>query len=174
MSPYTCWTLTSFTMQPILTSLTPYLPVLVLALSLLSLVLIVLVIMLSVRLSRFMKGSDARSLEGLIRNIVQSHKDLRTDAARVDATLDDLHSRLSSAARGIATIRYNALTGDTSGRQSFATAILTEEGNGVVISSLHSRNATRVYAKPIARFVSEHDLSEEEIGAIAEARNRCA
>jgi hypothetical protein len=84
-----------------------------------------------------------------------------------------LHDRLTRAARGIATIRYNVLSGDTSGKQSFATAIVTEEGNGVVISSMHSRNATRVYAKPVAQFASEHELSEEEVAAINASKSQC-
>ena len=44
--------------------------------------------------------------------------------------------------------RFNPFT-DTGGDQSFILSLLDENGAGVVISSLHSRENTRVYAKDI-------------------------
>ena len=46
------------------------------------------------------------------------------------------------------------------------------EANGVVISSLHARNQTRVYAKAVARGVAEGALSAEESSALREATTR--
>ena len=65
-------------------------------------------------------------------------------------------------------MRYNAFA-DVGGKQSFATAILSEDGNGVVISSMYSRERVNVYAKPINNFSSEYELSKEEVQAIKEA-----
>ena len=47
-------------------------------------------------------------------------------------------------------VRFNPFE-DTGGNQSFALALLDAEGNGWVLSSLHARTGTRVYAKPITR-----------------------
>lgn len=44
--------------------------------------------------------------------------------------------------------RFNPFT-DTGGNQSFMLTLLDEIGNGIVISSLHSRENTRVYAKSV-------------------------
>jgi hypothetical protein len=46
------------------------------------------------------------------------------------------------------------------------------EANGVVISSLHARNQTRVYGKAVARGVAEGALSAEENAALREATDR--
>ncbi len=46
-------------------------------------------------------------------------------------------------------VRYNPFE-DTGGNQSFAVALLDANGDGVVVSSLHARNGTRIYAKAIA------------------------
>ena len=56
------------------------------------------------------------------------------------------------------------------GQQSFATAFLSEEGNGVVVSSIRARDRVGIYAKPIASHASEYELTEEERAAIAKAR----
>ena len=47
-------------------------------------------------------------------------------------------------------MRYNPFE-ETGGNQSFALALLDAEGDGWVLSSLHARSGTRVYAKAIAR-----------------------
>lgn len=44
--------------------------------------------------------------------------------------------------------RYNPYH-DTGGDQSFSVSLLDGHGNGLVITSLHSRSGTRVFAKPV-------------------------
>ncbi len=44
--------------------------------------------------------------------------------------------------------RYNPYN-DTGGDQSFSVVFLDKENNGVVLTSLHSRSGTRVFAKPV-------------------------
>ncbi len=46
-------------------------------------------------------------------------------------------------------VRYNPFE-ETGGNQSFALALLDANGDGWVLSSLHARSGTRVYAKAIA------------------------
>lgn len=58
--------------------------------------------------------------------------------------------------------RFNPFT-DTGGNQSFILSLLDENGTGIVISSLHSRENTRVYAKNIeGGKCSDQVLSKEE------------
>ena len=47
-------------------------------------------------------------------------------------------------------LRFNPFR-DAGGDQSFALALADSEGNGFVVSSLHSRDVTRVYGKPLRR-----------------------
>jgi hypothetical protein len=67
--------------------------------------------------------------------------------------------------------RYNPFT-DTGGDQSFTTALLDENGNGIVISSLHSRENTRLYAKKVVSGKVENQAtSAEELSVIKDALN---
>lgn len=61
----------------------------------------------------------------------------------------------------VAILRYNPY-GDTGGDQSFSIALLDGRLSGVVITSLHSRAGTRVYAKTISAGRSNLELSREE------------
>ena len=75
--------------------------------------------------------------------------------------------------RALASARWSALItfpfSDTGGDQSFAIAMLDSLGNGVVLSSLHSRTDTRVFAKPVQGGRSKFQLSDEEQDAIKKA-----
>jgi hypothetical protein len=90
---------------------------------------------------------------------------------RVEA-LNKLHHELENLTQRtiqkVAVIRYNPFS-DTGGDQSFAIAMLDSLGNGVVVSSLHSRTDTRVFAKPVQSGRSRFQLSDEEQDAIKKA-----
>ena len=62
-------------------------------------------------------------------------------------------------------MRYNPFE-DTGGNQSFALALLDAHGDGFVVSSLHARNQTRVYAKGVKGGRSDAGVSEEEAEAL--------
>jgi hypothetical protein len=65
-------------------------------------------------------------------------------------------------------VRFNPFE-DTGGNQSFALALLDGNGDGFVVSSLHARAGTRVYAKSVARGASDAALSDEEGEALRQA-----
>ena len=67
-------------------------------------------------------------------------------------------------------VRFNPF-GDTGGDQSFAIALTDAEGNGFVISSLHRRTESKLYAKPLKDWLSSYTLSDEEKQAISIARD---
>lgn len=70
----------------------------------------------------------------------------------------------------VGVVRFNPFD-DTGSDQSFALAILDENDNGLVISSLHGRERTRTYAKGVKRAQPEnYPFSDEEIKAIDKAR----
>jgi hypothetical protein len=102
-------------------------------------------------------------------------KDIQSFRKEMEAYLRALEMRTRRSAQAVETIRFNAFR-DTGvgGNQSFATAILSENGDGVVISSLYSRERVSVFAKPIAKFASEIELSEEERKALDGAKAKLA
>ena len=69
----------------------------------------------------------------------------------------------------VGVVRFNPFP-DTGGNQSFVMALLDARGDGVVLSSLHSRGGTRVYLKQVNAGKAETALSEEELEAIRRAR----
>lgn len=127
---------------------------------------------LEFRLHRFMRGSTAGNLEGAITTMASEHSRLAEAHKALERSSQELRKLLGDAIRGVSVVRFNALAGDTSGKQSFAAAILSERGDGVVLSSMHARENARVYAKPIRHFASEHELTNEEKQAILEARKK--
>jgi hypothetical protein len=75
----------------------------------------------------------------------------------------------TDALRHLAVVRYDAF-GDMGGHLSWSVALLDDAGNGVVLTSIHGRSEARTYAKSIASWTSEQQLSPEEDEAIGHAR----
>lgn len=73
------------------------------------------------------------------------------------------------ALRHLAVVRYDAF-GDMGGHLSWSLALLDDAGHGVVVTSIHGRSEARTYAKNIAGWTCEQQLSPEEDEAIAHAR----
>ena len=97
----------------------------------------------------------------------------------VDALPEDVHglrqevAALRAEARGtlrhVAVVRYDAFD-DMGGHLSWSLALLDDEGDGVVLTSIHGRSDARGYAKNIAGWTCDQQLSPEEDEAIAHAR----
>ena len=66
-------------------------------------------------------------------------------------------------------VRYDAFAGNSSGL-SYALALLNRQGDGVVLTSIYSREDTRTYGKPVAKYKPMVQASEEELRAIERAR----
>jgi hypothetical protein len=154
------------------TLVTPYLGVIVVALSVMVLVLILVAFIQARRQSRLRRkldgltrGADGRSLEALL----DAHLSKVFAVAR---ELDDLAARsavLEAGARRaiqrVGLVRYNPFE-ETGGNQSFALALTDGSGDGFVVSSLHARSGTRVYAKAVVGGRSDSALSQEEAEAL--------
>ncbi len=74
------------------------------------------------------------------------------------------------AFKRVGLVRFNPFE-DTGGNQSFALALLDADDDGIVVSSLHSRGMTRIYAKAMSHGRPEATLSDEETEAVALARS---
>lgn len=92
-------------------------------------------------------------------------------ASRVDATealARELEASTRLALRKVGVVRFNPFQ-DSGGDQSFAVALLDQSGTGLIISSLHGRAETRLFAKQVTEGRSTHALSDEEQQAIRAA-----
>lgn len=133
-------------------------------------ILAVWVFVLERRMRRLLVGKNARSLED---TIVALGKDIRAlEKFQEDTTtyLIDAEKRIKRSIQGVETIRFNAFKGTgEGGNQSFAIALLSENGDGAVVSSLFARDRMSVFAKPIKNFKSEFEMTEEERKVIKQA-----
>jgi Protein of unknown function (DUF4446) len=90
------------------------------------------------------------------------------DVERLAARTAILERDLRQSLGRMGIVRYNPFE-ETGGNQSFALAVLDGNGDGFVISSLHARAGTRVYAKAVKGGTAESALSDEEAAAVREA-----
>ena len=120
---------------------------------------------LGARLNALTRGSDERSLEAILEaHLIRVHEVVR-DVDAVEARTAILERDLRLAFSRVGLVRFNPFE-DTGGNQSFALALLDVHGDGFVMSSLHARNMTRVYAKAVAAGKAETALSDEEAQAL--------
>ncbi|KKS76654.1 MAG: hypothetical protein UV64_C0025G0009 [Parcubacteria group bacterium GW2011_GWC1_43_11b] len=134
------------------------------------LVLLVLwIVYLERRLEKIFRGKKAGDLEDVLVDMGRSIDELSTKHSHLKNFTDNIDSRLKTAIQKVYTLRFNPFR-DHGGNQSFATALLDEMSDGVVISSLYSRDKVSVYAKPIVNGQSDFELSDEERESIAKAQ----
>jgi len=76
-----------------------------------------------------------------------------------------LEKELPRDIRRVGLIRYNPFS-DAGSDQSFALALLNDQNDGIVLSSLYGREMNRVYAKLIRQGKSQYQLTDEEKKAI--------
>ncbi|PIT91487.1 hypothetical protein COU17_00685 [Candidatus Kaiserbacteria bacterium CG10_big_fil_rev_8_21_14_0_10_49_17] len=144
---------------------------LIYALFVLVALLLIAYIRVEVKLSRLLRGRDGKSLEGAIKAVHTGQKDLEAFRREVEKYLETVEKRLRRSVQRIETIRFNPFKGTGSGgNQSFSTAFLNEDGDGVIISTLYARERTSVYSKPVEKFASTYELSQEEREALLEAK----
>lgn len=120
------------------------------------------------RLKRFFMGKKAKDLEDTIVELQNQIASLEKWKNSVDQELLSVNAKLRKSIRGMETIRFNPFP-DQGSNQSFAIGMLNEEGDGVVVSSLYSRERMSVFAKPVKGGKSEYDLTEEEKAVLERA-----
>jgi hypothetical protein len=142
--------------------LEPILPALGLGIAVLALLLALFALLRTRRPAQ--TAVKARPDDSLEATVAAELRRLSTLETRVDS----LDQRGRRAVQRLGVVRFNPFE-DTGSNQSFALALLDDRGDGVVISSLHSRQSTRIYLKPINGGRSETALSEEEARALKQA-----
>lgn len=134
-----------------------------------SCILLLYVLYLHRKLSLFMRGENGKSLESTIRSYIGKVDELKKHDELIAEHALKLDRRLAQSIRNVSTMRFKAFDQNGS-NQSFAIALVNELGNGVIISSLHHRDRVSVFAKPVTKYESTHDLTEEEAGVLEETK----
>ncbi len=121
------------------------------------------------RLKRFFVGKKAKDLEDTLVALEEDISKLKKAKESAEKELSLINSKLKKSIRGVETIRFNPFP-DQGSNQSFAIGMLNEDGDGVVLSSLYSRDRMSIFAKPVKGNKSEYELSEEERAALDKAQ----
>ncbi len=123
------------------------------------------------RINRLLKGKDGKTLEGTIIKNATDIGNLKEFKKELETYLETVEKRMGQSIRGVGTVRFNPFKGNgEGGSQSFATALIDEKKNGVVLSTLFTRDRVGVYAKPLVHGTSEYELTSEEKEAIEKAK----
>ncbi len=130
------------------------------------------VIWLQNKLGKLLVGKS-KTLDESFNTVTKEIMELKKFQVEAEETFNNHDARLKKTISGVETIRFNPFKGDGSGgNQSFATAFINEEKNGVVISSMYSRDHVSVFSKPIKNLISEQgELTAEEREAMNKAKD---
>lgn len=139
------------------------------------LVLFIIVIILMVRMSKinkriskFMKGKDAQSLEKEIVGLYEDNKFLKNMVDSNKKDIRQLYKQLAKAFQKVGIVKYDAYQ-QMGGLLSFSLALLDEDNNGLILNSVHSTEGCYTYTKEIRRGECSIELSNEEKVALDQA-----
>jgi hypothetical protein len=141
---------------------------LIILLSLINVVLILWLVRLTNKVNRLTRGSTGASLESVINENNRGIVKLAEIQENHKKHIIDLQNNILNTIQNVGVVRFNPFK-DTGGNQSFAIALTNKHKNGIVLSSLYSRERVNVFAKPIENGGSSFQLTNEEQEAINQA-----
>ena len=140
------------------------------AVAVIILLLLAWIIRLEVRLKKLL-GSKCENLDDTLALLKKEMSYLKKYAERSSENFETIDKKLKKTISGIETVRFNPFKGTGSGgNQSFATAFLNKDGDGVIVSSLYSRDHVSIFSKPVKNMTSEYELTAEEKEALQKAK----
>ncbi len=132
---------------------------------LLLLTLLAVIAWLVFRLKKFMQGKNASSLEDKINEILKENERIKSENEELKKLALEILKKDKENLKSISTVKFNPFSQSGHGKQSFATAILSEKGHGIILSTLSVRGETHVFLKEVENFKAGA-LTEEEAEAL--------
>jgi hypothetical protein len=120
------------------------------------------------KIKSMFKGNKASDLEGIIFEQIKRWRQTEKSLKELTEFADYLEQMALKSIQKTGVIRFNPFK-DTGGDQSFSIACLDASDNGFTITSLFTREGTRIYTKPLTNGESKYPLTEEEKNAIQTA-----
>ncbi len=103
-----------------------------------------------------------------LEDVLSQFNDLKKRFEKLFQELESVKQDNNLNIRKVGIVRFNPFK-EIGGNQSFSVVLLDGRDNGVILTSLYSRDGNRVYGKPIKNGQSEYLLSGEEKEAISKA-----
>ena len=120
------------------------------------------------RVDELTRGKDTESMEDIILNFFERIESLENGEKTTRSDIRSIKENLKITYQKTGLVKYDAFR-EMSGALSYSLALLDKENNGVLISSMYSREGCYTYAKDIVNGKSEINLSEEEEEALKQA-----
>ncbi|WP_416199059.1 MAG: DUF4446 domain-containing protein [Sporanaerobacter sp.] len=117
------------------------------------------------------KDVEGVNLEQLILETLKQVDEIKLDCDKLEKQYLELDNRLKFSIQRVGVVRYNAFA-DLGSELSYSIALLDDELNGLVLTSIYGRENSTSYAKPIVKGKSKYALSVEEMQAIDRAIRR--
>ncbi|AFC34043.1 hypothetical protein PM3016_7477 [Paenibacillus mucilaginosus 3016] len=115
--------------------------------------------------TRMMGGMGDMDMETIVARLQDQWEGQAERSHAMEQELQRIRQRMTSMKSNVGVYRYNAFA-ETGSDLSFSVAILDDSRSGVVLSGIHSRDNTYLYAKPIDSGTSKYVLTPEEKEAI--------
>jgi len=114
------------------------------------------------------RGTKVADLEGVIFEQIKRLRQTEKSLQHLEGFARYLEKMALKSVQKVGVIRFNPFK-DIGGDQSFCIAFLDAQNSGFTISSLFTREGTRIYTKPIIEGQSSYPLTNEEKEAIGTA-----
>jgi len=122
---------------------------------------------LKARMRRLLETGQEMDLASALERF-KDVKEVRETIERLEEVLADIKTELSRCFSRVGMVRFNAFQ-EGSNDLSFALALLNQEGEGFILTSIYARDETRVFLKPVQKGRPLIRLSQEEEQALAQA-----
>lgn len=116
---------------------------------------------LNKRISKFTTGNDAANLEEVITKRFSEIRQIVKNEKQQNKDIETINDKFLTTFCKIGLVKYDAFK-EMSGKLSFSLALLTENHDGIIITSMHSREGCFTYCKEVTNEESYYILSEEE------------
>lgn len=123
------------------------------------------------RINGLIKEAEGTGFLKTLDNILKKGRGNEKSLKELTQKLELAGEEAKFCVQKIGVVRFNPFN-ETGGDHSFSIALLDGKDNGVILTSLHTRERTRFYLKSIKKGKSDYELSEEEKKAIMKAQKR--
>ena len=113
-------------------------------------------------------GKDSQTEGEFLKDVVRRVMKLEAKTEEFEPRIKILESIGTMSVQKVGFLRFNPFS-DTGGDNSFVLVLLDRENNGVLVSTLYTREGVRIYGKAIEAGKSRHPLSDEEKKALEDA-----
>ena len=120
---------------------------------------------LNSKYNKFMNGLSDRNIEALLETNIGKVNNVESRNREIENHINQIERYLMQCTQKVGIVRFSAFE-NVGSNLSFAIALIDANDNGIVMSSIYSRDSSSIYAKPVVSGKSKYPLSAEEIQAL--------